>query len=262
MSPLEQLLYAWIASALLMALMWLVQLKTSDAGIVDSVWALAVGAISIFFATNGEGDPDRRLLISILAGAWGLRLGAYLLYRNFTLPEDGRYNRLREEWGPRFQLKMFIFYQFQASWCVLFALPMWMASSNSQSPLGLLDALGVGLWLVSVTGTIVADWQLARFRANPDTRGTVCRSGLWRYCRHPNYFYEWLHWWVYVLLCAGSDMQWWSLLAPLVMFIFLTRITGIPPTESQAIASRGDAYRDYQRTTNAFFPWPPTEKDG
>ena len=87
------------ASALLMALLWLVQLKTSDPGIVDSVWALAVGAVSIFFATNGEGDPDRRLLISILAGAWGLRLGAYLLYRNFTLPEAGRYSRLREKYA-------------------------------------------------------------------------------------------------------------------------------------------------------------------
>ena len=262
MNPVEQLLYAWIASALLMALLWLVQIKTSDAGIVDSIWALAVGAISIFFAANGEGTPGRRLLISILAGAWGLRLGAYLLYRNFTLPEDGRYSRLREKWGRQFQLKMFVFYQLQASWCVLFALPMWMASSNSQRPLGLLDALAAGLWLVSIMGTLVADWQLARFRANPQTRGTVCRAGLWRYCRHPNYFYEWLHWWVYVLLCVGCEMQWWSLAAPLVMFVFLTRITGIPLTESQALASRGDAYREYQRTTNAFFPWPPNEKDG
>lgn len=262
MTSLEQILYAWGASALLMALLWVIQLKTSDAGIVDAVWALAVGVISIFFALNAEGDADRCLLISILAGAWSLRLGAYLLYRNFTLPEDGRYNRLRKEWGSRFQLKMFAFFQIQASWCVLFALPMWMASTNSQRPLGLLDALAAALWLVSVCGTAISDWQLARFRANPETGKTVCRTGLWRYCRHPNYFYEWLHWWVYVLLCVGCEMQWWSLAAPLVMFVFLTRITGIPLTESQALASRGDAYREYQRTTNAFFPWPPTEKDG
>ena len=123
MTSLEQILYAWGASALLMALLWVIQLKTSDAGIGHAVWALAVGVISIFFALNAEGDADRCLLISILAGAWSLRLGAYLLYRNFTLPEDGRYNRLRKEWGSRFQPKRFAFFQIQASWCVLFALP-------------------------------------------------------------------------------------------------------------------------------------------
>jgi steroid 5-alpha reductase family enzyme len=261
MTPLEQLLYAWIASAVLMGLLWCVQLKTSDAGIVDAVWALSVGAISIFFAFNGEGYAQRRILLAILAGAWALRLGAYLLYRNFSLPEDGRYKRLRKKWGARFQLKMFVFFQVQASWCVLFALPMWMAAGNPVKPLGLFDLLAALTWLVSVCGNTIADWQLARFRATPGTSGTVCRRGLWSYCRHPNYFFEWLHWWVYVLLCTGSSMQWWSLGAPLIMFIFLTRITGIPPTEANAIASRGEAYREYQRTTNAFFPWSPSRED-
>jgi hypothetical protein len=84
----------------------------------------------------------------------------------------------------------------------------------------------------------------------------VCREGLWRYSRHPNYFFEWLHWWAYVFLAIGSPLWWLPMLGVAVMFLFLTRVTGIPPTEAQALRSRGDAYRAYQRTTNAFFPGP------
>jgi steroid 5-alpha reductase family enzyme len=108
--------------------------------------------------------------------------------------------------------------------------------------------------MVALTGESIADRQLARFRASPSNRGKVCREGLWRYSRHPNYFFEWFHWWAYAWLAVGSPLWWLPILGVVVMYLFLTRVTGVPPTEAQAIRSRGDAYREYQRTTNAFFP--------
>jgi steroid 5-alpha reductase family enzyme len=119
------------------------------------------------------------------------------------------------------------------------------------------DAAGVVLWLGAVTGEAVADRQLERFRADPANRGRTCRVGLWSWSRHPNYFFEWLHWWAFALLAVGSPFAWIAALAPLLMLYSLLRVTGIPATEARALETRGDDYRDYQRTTSAFVPLPP-----
>jgi steroid 5-alpha reductase family enzyme len=98
---------------------------------------------------------------------------------------------------------------------------------------------------------------LAQYRGDPVNRGKTCRLGLWKYSRHPNYFFEWLYWWVYVLIAWTAPLGWISLLAPGLMLFFLLKVTGIPATEAQAVRSRGDDYRDYQRTTSMFIPWFP-----
>ena len=107
---------------------------------------------------------------------------------------------------------------------------------------------------------VLADRQLVRFKRRPESRGKTCREGWWRYSRHPNYFFEWLHWWSYVALAAGSSYWWVTLLAPAAMLHFLLNVTGIPPTEAQALASRGEDYRQYQRTTSVFIPWFPKKE--
>jgi steroid 5-alpha reductase family enzyme len=111
--------------------------------------------------------------------------------------------------------------------------------------------------VLALAGETVADRQLAAWRAHPGNRGRACRAGLWRYSRHPNYFFEWLHWFAYVLLAVGSPLAWLAWLGPLLMFASLNWITGIPYTEAQALRSRGDDYRRYQAETSRFFPWPP-----
>src|SRR5262249_38496991 len=88
--------------------------------------------------------------------------------------------------------------------------------------------------------------------------GRTCRAGLWRYSRHPNYFFEWTHWFAYPLLAVGAGGVFWlSAIGPVIMLLMLYRVSGIPFTEAQALRSRGDDYRDYQRTTSAFVPWFP-----
>lgn len=251
---------AWLGMALVMAGLWAVQRRTRNAGIVDVAWALGTGLTAVWFAWGAGGDPVRRVLVGGMAGLWGLRLGAYLWRRVTGEPEDGRYRELRERWGERVQPYLFVFFQLQATWAVLFALPMWIAARNPASP-GWSDAAGVAVWLVALAGETLADRQLARFRSDPDSAGRVCREGFWRYSRHPNYFFEWIHWWAYPLLAFPGPGWAWTLLGPLVMLAFLFRITGIPPTEARALRSRGEAYREYRRTTSAFFPWPPSEPE-
>ncbi|MGB7218549.1 MAG: DUF1295 domain-containing protein [Vicinamibacterales bacterium] len=259
MNIVSSLVAGWGLAAGLMLVLWAVQRRRGNAGIVDVAWAFATGLLGVGFAWVGSGDVARRVAIAVMAGLWGLRLGAYLFKRVGRQPEDGRYQHLRGEWGAQAQRNLFVFFQVQALWAVMFAAPMLAGAANPR-PFGWLDALGVLIWLAALGGESIADQQLARFKARAADKARVCRDGLWRYSRHPNYFFEWLHWWAYVCLAAGSPLWWIAAAGVVVMWLFLTRVTGIPPTEAQALRSRGEAYREYQRTTSAFVPWPPTEE--
>jgi len=154
-----------------------------------------------------------------------------------------------------------VFFQVQALWSVLFSLPFLPVAFSRAAAPAWYDVAGVAVWLVAVGGEAVADRQLARFRRRPDSGGTTCREGLWRYSRHPNYFFEWVHWFAYVFLALGSPYVWVALWGPVVMLLFLFKLTGIPYTEKRALASRGEDYRRYQQTTSVFVPWPPKEAD-
>lgn len=260
MNPWLMIGYGWIFMALVMALLWLLQRKMGDAGVVDVAWGMGVGFLTLFFVWGShEGDLARRIILGILAMLWALRLSGYVLWRVLTMPEDGRYQTLKQNWGTAAQSRMFWFYQFQAIGSLLFALPMLIAAQGA-APLGAFDFIGITIWLIAISGELVADWQLARFRANSERKGQVCREGLWNYSRHPNYFFEWLHWWSYVGLAMAAPWGGLTILGPLLMLHFILNVTGIPPTEAQALKSRGDAYREYQRTTSSFFPWPPEKK--
>jgi len=251
-------LYAWAAMAVLMLALWIVQYRTHNAGTVDVAWAFGTGVVGVWFALGAQGGlHERQILLAILIGAWGLRLGAHLMHRVGSESEDGRYHYLRKHLGVRIQPFMFAFFQVQALWALLFALPIWAAATAPGETLRWSDWAGVGVWLMALGGEALADAQLARFRAQAANRGRVCDIGLWRWSRHPNYFFEWLHWFAYLLIGIGAA-QWWVIVAVIVvMYVFLTRLTGIPWTEDQALRSRGDAYRHYQQTTPAFFPWRP-----
>ena len=167
------ILIGWAVMAAVMTVLWLVQRARNNAGIVDVAWSFGTGLVAVFFAAGVDGFGPRRILVGVLAGLWGLRLGLYLVKRVTSEAEDGRYAMLRERWGDRTQLFLFWFFQIQAVWAVLFALPMLAAVVNPAAPLGWLDALGAIVWIVAIGGETMADAQLARFRRDPANRGKV-----------------------------------------------------------------------------------------
>lgn len=239
--------------------LWVVQQVKKDATLVDAGWALGLTVITFFLVQAGPGPWSRKLLLLLIAGSWSVRLGGYLLQSRVfgRTQEDARYQRMRSALGRYAAVGFLLFFQMQALFALIFAVPL-VAVAFNPAPLGLSDFLAVGVAIIAIGGEAMADAQLARWRFNPVNRTRTCTTGLWRYSRHPNYFFEWLGWFSYVLLCAQPPYALLplTLVGPVAMLVFLFFITGIPHTEQQALSHRPD-YAEYQRTTSAFFPWPP-----
>ncbi len=256
LTPLDQSLIIAAGSALVMFALWVVQLRTRDAGVVDVGWAACLGASAAFCALTGAGDPTRRLIIGSIGAIWGARLALHLLFdRVLTGPEDGRYRMMREKFGPRIAPVLLAFFLAQALLVVLLAPPFMLASANASPGPTLTDLLGLAIWIVGFAGESLADAQLRAFKRRADSRALVCDVGLWRYSRHPNYFFEWLMWVAYAVIAAPAGWLAWA--SPALILVLVLKVTGIPPTEARALRSRPEAYRRYQRTTSAFFPWFP-----
>lgn len=260
MDPLSLLLIGWAASAVGMVALWIVDRRLRNASLADAGWCYGLALVVLWYAGSVSGEPARRWLVSAMVAIYALRLGTYILVdRVRNKPEDGRYRALRRRWGEQESFRMFGYFQLQAAAIALFSLPPLVVMQNPYPPFHLWELAGVLLWLVAVAGEATADWQLAAFRAKPWNKDRVCQMGLWRYSRHPNYFFEWLHWWSYVVMGLASPLGNWglTLIGPIAMGVALLKITGIPWAEAQATATRGDEYRAYQRTTSAFIPWFP-----
>jgi len=254
------LLTAGTAAAMaLMVAVWLLAKRINNAGVVDVAWALGFALLAAVYYFLGEGDPPRHTLICAMVAAWSLRLGIYLWIRvaKHHPEEDGRYATLREQYPRHTWLMLFGFFQLQAVLLVILSVPFALAASNPNAGLSRWEWAGVVLWLVAMLGEAMADWQLHEFRSRADSKGRTCRLGLWRYSRHPNYFFEWLIWVAFFVFALGTPDGWIAAYCPALMLFFLFKVTGIPATEAQALKSRGDEYREYQRTTSAFVPWFP-----
>ena len=245
----------------MMFVLWLIHLLIRNAAIVDVGWAAGLGILAVYYAIAGPGYPARRWAIAAMAGFWGLRLAAYLLFaRVVGHPEEGRYLELRKEWKNNLAPRFLFFFEFQALLGVVLSLPFLLACLDTRAPLGFLEKFAAGVWLVSMIGEAIADQQLNAFKKKPENKGKTCREGLWKYSRHPNYFFDWLLWVAYAVFALASPWGWLGLISPALILYFLLSVTGIPATEAQALRSRGNEYREYQRTTNSFVPWFPKKE--
>jgi steroid 5-alpha reductase family enzyme len=240
-------------------LVYLLARGLDNFGIVDIAWSYSFAALAGWYSLRGAGWPERRALVAAMATLWSLRLGTHLLVRIARKhpEEDGRYRQLRQDWGAAFPIKMAAFFQLQAASVVLLGVPFLAAAANPQSTLAPIEWAGALLWLFAISGEALSDAQLAAFRRQPTHAGRVCDVGLWRYSRHPNYFFEWLIWVAFFLFGCASPGGWAGILSPACILFLLLRVTGIPATEEQSIRSKGEAYRRYQERTSAFVPLPP-----
>lgn len=259
MNGLEMVGVAVVALGLVFAAVFWFGRRIDNYSVVDVAWSLSFAALVGFYAVAADGWWVRRLLIAVMVVAWSLRLGSHLWRRvqSHHPVEDGRYAEMRESWRANLGRKMFLFFQFQAISVVVLGLPFLFATTNATESLGILEIVGMSVWIIAWLGESLADLQLANFKRDPANGGRVCDVGLWHYSRHPNYFFEWLIWVGFFLVGSAAAWGWVGVIAPAVILYLLLKVTGVPPTEAQALRRRGDAYRRYQATTNAFFPWAP-----
>jgi steroid 5-alpha reductase family enzyme len=236
------------------ALTWVVSAVKRNVTIVDTLWSLLFVIAAAVYVTAADAPSQRAWLVLCMVGLWGVRLAAYLAWRNRGHEEDRRYQAIRQRNEPNFALKsLWLIFGFQAVLAWIISLPLAGAIAGD-APLGLLDGLGVALWAVGLYFEAAGDWQLARFKADPGNTGRVMDRGLWRYTRHPNYFGDFCVWWG-LYLVALSAGAWWTVVGPLIMSFLLLRFSGVRLLERD-IGERRPAYAEYVRRTNAFFPGP------
>lgn len=257
MSAVQLWLTALPALLLLGLAAWCVATLRRNAGLVDVCWSLFFLLAAVVYLADTAPVSARAMLLVALVSVWSLRLAAYLTRRNWSAPEDRRYQAIRARNEPGFVWKsVYLVFGLQALLAWLISAPLAGAIAG-HAAFGALDAAGTALVISGLVVEAAADAQLARFKADPDNAGRVLDRGLWRYTRHPNYFGECCVWWGFYLLAAGAG-HWWTVFAPLIMTLLLLRISGVALLERD-IAERRPAYRDYVARTNAFIPGPPRQ---
>ncbi len=258
MSPLIETLLTTLAVLLsVMIALWGVGTARRDVSLVDIFWGLGFAGVAWLSVSLNANSAVRPRLLALLVSIWGMRLALYILWRNWGHGEDRRYTAMRIHHGRRFwwvSLLTVFLLQGVLLWWISWPLQV-TAVNAGPADLQWTDALGLLLWGAGFAFEAIGDWQLARFKSQPENAGRVMDRGLWRYTRHPNYFGEVLIWWGFwcISLAAGGV---WTILSPIVMTFLLLKVSGVSLLESTMTDRRPD-YADYQRRTSPFLPWPP-----
>jgi steroid 5-alpha reductase family enzyme len=250
MFDLNAYLSGLVAVLMFGVVFWVVSIIKRD----DSLWSLMFLLATLVYILSLAGVGPRTGIVLTLVTIWALRLSIHITVRNWGEGEDYRYQQIRANNEPGFTFKsLYIVFGLQAVLAWIISLPLLLAI-NSTAPLGWLDGLGIALWLLGMTFEAGGDYQLLRFKGNPDNRGKVLDTGFWRYTRHPNYFGEACIWWGYfaIAMAAGG---WWSVFAQVLMTFLLLKVSGVAMLEKD-IQERRPAYREYIERTNAFIPGP------
>lgn len=249
---------AWLATLpvlLVMAVLgWTYAASRHNVNIVDSLWSLFFLLAAAIYLLAGEAYELTSLGLFLLVAIWAIRLSLHLGYRNAGKAEDRRYAAMRAR-NPRFNGQSLVtVFSLQAVLAWLISLPLAAALVNPAA-VNYLHVAGTGLIIIGLLFEAVADWQLMRFKAQPDNKNRVLDTGLWRYSRHPNYFGEALIWWGFYLFALASGAA-WTIYSPVIMTFLLLKVSGVTLLEKD-IHERRPAYRAYIEQTSAFIPWPP-----
>jgi steroid 5-alpha reductase family enzyme len=246
----------------MMVCVWLLSLILQDAGIADIFWGLGFMLVAwvTFFLTDGY--VFRRLLITVLVSLWGLRLAAHIALRNRGKGEDPRYQKWRAQYGKNFWwVSLFTVFGLQGMLLWIISLVV-QAGQIAPEPAGLgwMDGAGLMIWAVGFVFEAVSDFQLYRFKADPDNRGKVMDRGLWAFSRHPNYFGEALVWWGIFFITLATPQGLWTVISPLTITFLLLKVSGVTLLEKTIVEKRPE-YRAYIKRTSAFVPWFPGKKE-
>ena len=262
MSPLVLTVLIAVAAC---AFAWIASLLTGDTSWVDRLWSIVpVIYVCVFAATARLANP-RLDVMAVLVTLWGVRL-TYNFARKggYRGVEDYRWAVLRSSMRPwQFQFfNLFFIVLYQNALLVLITLPAWTAYQHRSTPFGPFDVLLATLFLVFIIGETVADqqqwnfqqWKSAEVRAGRTPNPRFLQSGLFRFSRHPNYFFELAQWWVAFLFAvtAARSIFEWTALGPILLTLLFVGSTRF--TEKISLAHYPE-YELFQRSTSAVIPW-------
>ncbi|MGZ3691361.1 MAG: DUF1295 domain-containing protein [Pseudobdellovibrio sp.] len=238
---------------------WIYAIRIKNFSIIDAAWSGGFLVHALLFNSLSGGHSLRKLLFFSMIALWSVRLCYFLSKRiaGHHPQEDTRYAQLRTEYGKDYEKRFLYFYLMQAVSISILTLPFIFVFSNLSPSLSWIEYVGVAAFAISLSGEALADFQMQQFKKNPKNKGKVCNVGLWKYSRHPNYFFESCVWFSFFIFMLGTGGLWWSIYAPLTILLLLLKVTGVPPSEAQSLKSRGAAYVEYQKKTSVFIPLPP-----
>lgn len=224
--------------------------------VADVAWGIGF-VIMAWAAYVLSGAPGvRGALVCSLVTLWGVRLALHIYRRNKGKPEDYRYQAWRTEWGRWFYLRSYLqVYLLQGVLLFMIAMPVFLIQHAGILSVGVLDILGICVWVLGFFFESVGDAQLARFIKDPAHKGQLMQSGLWAYARHPNYFGEVTQWWGIWIIALGSAYGWVGIIGPLTITFLILKVSGIPLLEKKM--AENPAFAEYKRRVSMFIPLPP-----
>ena len=176
---------------ILVSVLWLWSVAINNVSIVDIFWGFGFVIVNAYYFIQSGDINTRKFLLLVLVSIWGMRLTLYLAWRNIGKGEDFRYQEFRRKFGPKryWWFSYFQTFLLQGTLIMVISLPLLGVNSDAQSNnLNSLDYLAIIVWFVGFTFEAGGDYQLARFKNNPNNKGKVLNTGFWKYTRHPNYF--------------------------------------------------------------------------
>ena len=241
-----------------MTMLWMVSVFLKNASIVDPFWGLGFVIAGVFYFNKADGLEIRKLIVLTFLIIWGLRLSIYLGWRNLGKGEDFRYQQFRKDYGENryWWISFFQVFLLQGVLLWLISAPLLSAQFYSGgSDLNYVDYAAIIIWVIGFSFEAGGDFQLARFKSDPNNKGKVLNTGFWKYTRHPNYFGDAAVWWAYGLFSVAAG-SYWPLLSSLLMTLLIVKVSGVSLLE-KTLKNAKPQYKDYVEKTPAFFPWFP-----
>lgn len=249
---------ALVVIFILVTLLWLWSVIIKNASIVDIFWGFGYVVVNtIYFVLSGD-SSIRKLVLLILVSIWGLRLTLYLAWRNIGKGEDFRYQEFRRKFGPEryWWFSYFQVFLLQGALIMLISLPLLGVHAGSHSNnLVFIDYVAILVWIIGFIFEAGGDYQLARFKNDPENKGKVLKTGFWKYTRHPNYFGDAAVWFAYALFSIASG-SYWQIIGSIIMVLLIIKVSGVALLE-ETLKDTKPKYKDYIEKTSSFFPWFP-----
>ena len=242
----------------LLTILWLISVFIKNVSIADILWALGFLFINLYYFLASDEFYTRKIILLVLVTLWALRLSIYLAWRNIGKGEDYRYQEFRKKYGEEryWWVSFFQVFLLQGILIVLVSLPLLATNFETQNDyLNLFDYLAILFWVIGFIVESAGDYRLSKFKMNPNNKGKVLNTGLWKYTRHPNYFGDTIVWWAYAIFSIASQ-NYWSFIGSIIMTLLIVKVSGVALLE-KSLKDKKLEYLEYIRKTNSFFPWFP-----